>query len=389
MDGNDEDVSAAPSATTQLLESFGTLARRWSAVAETVLIAGLGGFLFDRAGFPAGWLAGAMMLTAAAALAGRTIVVPSRLARACFITVGITIGGTVTPETVRGFGTWPLSIVMVSIAMAAVTMSTSTYLRRVHGWERLTALFAGIPGALSQVVALAAEENCDLRAIAIVQTVRVVILAVGIPAGLALSGLAGPTRLAAGSMAITEAPGELLVLVGLSIVVGLGLLRLGLPGGLIFGPLVVSAVLHGGGFIGVKLPMWAAVTGMAGLGAVNGSRFTDTPARLLLEYLGAALGSFVIAVVVGGTFAVLVTWLLTLPISEVIVAYAPGSVDAMMIMALALHLDPVFVGAHHLARVLTVSLVMPFVVRHTAARRGAHPPESGVRRRPPETDLDD
>ena len=29
---------------------------------ETLLIAGLGGFLFDRMGFPAGWLAGAMTL---------------------------------------------------------------------------------------------------------------------------------------------------------------------------------------------------------------------------------------------------------------------------------------------------------------------------------------
>ena len=31
----------------------------------------------------------------------------------------------------------------------------------------------------------------------------------------------------------------------------------------------------------------------------------------------------------------------------------------MMILALALHLDPVFVGAHHLTRVLVVSLGLP------------------------------
>ena len=38
---------------------------------------------------------------------------------------------------------------------------------------------------------LAAELGADMRAIAIVQTVRVVIIAVGLPAGLSLFGLVG------------------------------------------------------------------------------------------------------------------------------------------------------------------------------------------------------
>jgi uncharacterized membrane protein AbrB (regulator of aidB expression) len=48
------------------------------------------------------------------------------------------------------------------------------------------------------------------------------------------------------------------------------------------------------------------------------------------------------------------------------IAFAPGSVDAMMLLALALNLDPVYVGAHHLTRIFFVSLTMPFVARRTA-----------------------
>ncbi len=36
-----------------------------------------------------------------------------------------------------------------------------------------------------------------------------------------------------------------------------------------------------------------------------------------------------------------------------------------MILALALHLDPVFVGAHHLARILAVSLALPLMAKLT------------------------
>jgi len=52
--------------------------------------------------------------------------------------------------------------------------------------------------------------------------------------------------------------------------------------------------------------------------------------------------------------------------AEVMIAFAPGAVDAMMLLALALNLDPVYVGAHHLTRIFFVSLTMPLVARRSA-----------------------
>jgi uncharacterized membrane protein AbrB (regulator of aidB expression) len=41
-----------------------------------------------------------------------------------------------------------------------------------------------------------------------------------------------------------------------------------------------------------------------------------------------------------------------------------------MILALALNLDPVFVGAHHIARVFVVLLGMPFAIRYFSKSAG-------------------
>jgi uncharacterized protein len=338
-------------------------------LAESLLIATAGGVLFNAAGFPAGWLAGSMVFAGAAALMGRPIFIPILLARTCYLTLGMSIGGVVTPQTLVGVASWPLSIVLVCAAMACVTVGTTSYLRNVHGWDSQTALFAGIPGALSQVMALAAERDVDLRAIAIVQTMRVVILAVCVPAGLGLFGFAGPTRMPVGTVAIAEAPAELVMLVLLSVIVGLGLLRIGFPGGLIFGPMVVSAVLHGGNFVHLGLPTWVANAAMIGIGSVIGSRFVNTSARLLGSYVGAALGCFAVSIVIAAGFALAASGLMSAHASDLIVAYAPGSIDAMMILALAMHLDPVFVGAHHLARLFVVSVSLPFMVRWTGRPR--------------------
>jgi membrane AbrB-like protein len=220
---------------------------------------------------------------------------------------------------------------------------------------------AGTPGGLAQVMALASDagRDCDIRAVAIVQTLRVVILAVCVPAVLSASGLAAATRLPASAATIADAPLAFALMSGACAAAALGLVRLGFPGGLIFGPMLISALLHGTAWVTVTMPFSVATAAMVGIGTLNGGRFSGTPFRVMLRYLGAGLGAFAVSLVVAGAIGASLTALMPLPISEMIVAYAPGAVDAMMILSLALHLDPVFVGAHHLTRVVVVSLGLP------------------------------
>jgi uncharacterized protein len=58
--------------------------------------------------------------------------------------------------------------------------------------------------------------------------------------------------------------------------------------------------------------------------------------------------------------------LLPFRLADVAVAFAPGAQDTMMVLALALHLDPVYVGAHHLVRFLVVSLAVAVAARRLA-----------------------
>ena len=54
------------------------------------------------------------------------------------------------------------------------------------------------------------------------------------------------------------------------------------------------------------------------------------------------------------------------PVANVVVAFSPGAQDTMMVLALALHLDPVFVGAHHVARFLVVTITVALAARRLA-----------------------
>jgi len=334
-------------------------------------IAATGGVTLGLIGVPAGWLSGSILAVAGASLAGRPMLIPTLLMRTIFVLIGISLGAVVTPETLHGMATYPLSIAVLLVAMACVSFVGASYLRLVHGWNKAAAYLAAAPGGLSQVMALAAEIDADLRAIAIVQTMRVVIVAVGLPAGLSLFGLVGHATGSVGGPFNPALLDELAILVTASTAVAIIANRVQFPGGLLFGAMLTSAVLHGSGLIHAVMPWWVANTAMIALGAVTGSRFANTPLRLLLHYIAAAFGSFAVAVAITAVFAAGLISVLSLRIAEVMIAFAPGSVDAMMLLALALHLDPVYVGAHHLTRIFFVSLTLPFLARRAARPRQA------------------
>ena len=156
---------------------------------ETLAIAAAGGTAFTLAGLPAGLISGSLLAVAAAGLYGRPMQVPRQLTQVIMVLVGVLLGGVVTPETLGGLAAFPVSIAVMLVATTVLTFATMSYLRFVHGWDARSALFGASPGAMAQVMLLSSEYGCDLRKIAIVQVMRVVLLTIGIPIGLAFFGL--------------------------------------------------------------------------------------------------------------------------------------------------------------------------------------------------------
>ncbi len=333
---------------------------------ETLTIALAGGLAFTYLQLPAGLVSGSVLAVAVAGLMGRPMRLPLPLARICYVIVGILLGAVVTPETLRGVATWPVSIALLMLCSVVMIVATTTYLRVVHRWDSLSALLGASPGAMAQVIALSSELGGDLRAIAIVQTVRVLLIVLGLPNGLALFGLEAP------AIAVTRGPaglsvlGEMILLAAVSITCAIVFLRLRFPGGLLFGAMTGSAILHGTGTIHAVLPWWIGSASVIALGGLVGSRFANTTVRMLAGYLGAALGSFAVSMAVAAIFIAIVARLFAFPVANIVIAFSPGAQDTMMVLALALHLDPVYVGAHHLARFLVVTFSIALGARRIA-----------------------
>jgi membrane AbrB-like protein len=330
--------------------------------AETMAYGAIGAAVLGLAGMPAGWLSGAIVGVSAAALSGRPVFVPPIIGRIVYVILGISLGSSVTPDTVASMVTWPLSMLALTIAMVAITTSVMAYLKFVHGWPTLDALFAAAPGALAQAMALAQDTGADVRAIAMVQTVRLFILAVALPLIFAAFGIAGLPPPRGGNLPTAQLLIELGVIVLASSGAALLAFRLNMPGGLIVGAMAASGVLHGSGAVHAFLPVPIAICSFIVMGAMIGTRLGGASMRMLARLSLVGIGALAVGTTVGCLFAFGVATLLSLRLADVVMAYAPGAIEAMTIIAFALHLDPVFVGVHHLARFTFMSMVLPAAV---------------------------
>jgi membrane AbrB-like protein len=327
---------------------------------ETLAIGIAGGLGFWFAHLPGGLISGAMIAVAAAGMAGRPLGLPPALAHVILMTLGISLGSMVSPQMLANLAHYPVSIAILALSTFGATFGSSLYLQRVHGWDRTSAFLAGSPGALSQIIALATERRADVPGIAVVQTMRVMILTAALPLLLSLMGFAAQGSFAARGPSAT--PLDLAELAAAALLLALTLHRLKFPAAWMFGGMLSSGLLHGAGMVEGGLPLWAYLAALTGIGTLIGTRFARISPRTLASHILAALGSFAVAIAISAVFVAAVIMLTGAPASDVIVSFSPGAMDAMLALALTLHIDPVFVSAHHLSRFIFVSLATPGII---------------------------
>jgi membrane AbrB-like protein len=341
------------------------LGRRISDLAATLLLALAGGALATFVGLPASWLSGAMIAVTAASLDRLDSRLPPWLIGFSFLLIGTALGAGLTPELLRSLGAWPFSLAMLVVSVVLVTLAVRAFLLRVAGWDRDTAFYASIPGALSYVIAVASETAADVRRVAVSQSVRLFLLVAALP--LIIIAIEGGPPIP--SAVVVAPPRQLLLLVAASLAGGFAFRALKIPGGLLTGSFAASAFLHGAGFVSGTLPEPAIVAGFVLLGALVGSRFVGTGPRYLLGILAPSLGAFFVGTAIALLIAGAVSALTGIPPDQAIVAFAPGGLDAMMSLALALHMDTAYVAAHQFARFAGIAFTLPFIARR-ARRNG-------------------
>ncbi|PRY26687.1 hypothetical protein CLV78_101788 [Aliiruegeria haliotis] len=331
----------------------------------TLALSGLGAGLFAVVGMPAPALTGSATAVTLAVLAGLPMRIPTWLRDLCFVTLGLNIGSSVTPDVLRAAATWPLSFAVLAVTLFCSLFASRAVLERGFGYDRTTATLASTPGHLGYVLGLTADMKADIVTISLVQSTRVLFLTLVVP--LVVTLLFEPTGATVLPRSVVT-PLSLGLLYVAAFALGLVFLKLKLPAAFLLAGMAASAAGHLGEITPGRMPDALAVAALLVMGALIGTRFRGAGMVAFRNCILAGLCITGIALAFALLGATVVMATLGLPIDMLIVAFAPGGVEAMAAIAIQAGLDPTFVAAHHVARLALLTVMIPLLARHTLGK---------------------
>lgn len=326
-------------------------------------LGGAGGWLFAVIGAPLPWMLGAIFANLCAALAGLTPAVPHGLRIAMITVLGVLLGSAFTPDILDQLGNWVLSLLGLFVYVIAATGLVILFFRRVVRYGPVTSYFAAAPGGLTEMILVGTSMGGDERVISLVHAIRILITVFTLPFLYQLfAGYERPEGGLPPADAVLTAT-DIALLAAAAVVGALAAKAIRLPAYFLTGPMIGSAVIHLAGLTAAHPPPVVVGIAQVVIGAAIGSRFVGVPVRNLRDTFLAALGSTSLILATGALFAVGVSAATGIPFSSLILAFSPGGVAEMSLIAISLGRDVAFVSTHHLVRIMIVVMLAPMAFR--------------------------
>lgn len=322
--------------------------------AFALLLGIAGGALFQGLSLPLPWMMGPMLFCTLAALLRAPAAAPPVIRPPMTMVIGVMLGAAFSPDLVARIPQWwPATLGLVAF-IALCGGSVVWYFRAIGGYDRATAYFAGMPGGLVEMISIGEERGGDGQVIALVHSVRILLIVMTLP--FAIQWLEGVSlNRAAGATSVLSTPA--MAQIGL-LACGLAGCFIGhllsLPAKYLLGPMLVSAAVHLTGWSDFKPPYEIVNAAQLILGVVIGCRFAGTAPRTVRHIILLSLGSTTILLFWTAACAALVSWLTGFRAVMLILAYSPGGLAEMSLIALAVHAEVAFVAAHHIIRIFVV-----------------------------------
>ncbi|MGE8186049.1 AbrB family transcriptional regulator [Pseudomonas sp. NPDC086278] len=234
------------------------------------------------------------------------------------------------------------------------------WLLKVSGWNRKDSMLAVYPGALAAVFDLLESERASGKVI-VVHLVRLLsitlLVSFCIPAQ---SNLA----LVESSPLVMSTALTVLSLIVLCLLLGRLLLSAGVPAPFMLTAIVVTGVYVKSGYLpGFQMPSWSVDSAAMLLGVMIGSKFKDISLADLVRHGRAGLMAVSLMLLIAAAFAAVAGKILGSDPVSLWLAYMPGAIETIAIVAFGGGLNVVFILTHHLSRMVVLHFAPAFIVQ--------------------------
>ena len=324
----------------------------------TLTVALAVGWVLSRSGVPLSWLLGAMLTMIVASLAKLPAVLPTPVMPWVRAAVGTMLGASISAGLWQQLGQWWVSLVIMFAVMALGGAINFTLLRRLFHLPRMDAALCAMPGGIAEMILLGEQAGADQRRVAITHALRIALSIMIIPLLASLvfgitidkAGPAAPVH-----MTLTDWM-WFFGCIGLGVAAGRWTR---IPLGLMLVPLAISGALHVTGTSGFHVPPAVSVIVQVMIGLNVGARFLGASFRALAGVAAASVTVVSVQIVLALSSAVLLSALGGWDALALTLAYSPGGLAEMSLIAIAMGREVAFVTFHHILRVLFSLFLAP------------------------------
>ncbi|ENO8415931.1 AbrB family transcriptional regulator [Vibrio mimicus] len=295
-----------------------------------------------------------------------TIHTPKWLLLFVQIVLGISVGATISLTELGATLTVPVIVGLVCCLTLQI-ISSYLWLTKREGWTPFESLLGAVPGAMAAILVISESSQKPSTKVVYSHSVRLMILTL---LALFISNSAPDAVTVEGSLTV-YAWLIFFTLALVSLLLGKASTLLGIPAPYMLAALLVTASFNSFSTgIEMQLPKWMVLFATALLGILIGSRIADTTLREAMAYSRAGfmvtMIGLLVAVGVSGVFSILLdkSWVVLL------LAWVPGSVEAMTAVALLLGMEPAFVMINHALRLLLLYSLPAMLKKQLEELRG-------------------
>ncbi|TLP69231.1 AbrB family transcriptional regulator [Parasedimentitalea maritima] len=322
----------------------------------TLVIGVIGALVALSLNMPMALLAGPAVAVAMAGLWGIQTKIASGLRNTGFLLVGLSIGSLIGPDSIHAMMRWPIAFAILGVLTLITPWIGQWLIPRLLPFDRHEAFLASAPGHLSLVIALADSLSLSLTRPVVLASIRLMALTLVIPLAAQAAGMDIGPGLPRGF--ITSSWVWVLMQIAGAVALSPILHWLKLPAPTLLAGILVAATTHLASLTTGTLPDWLAQGALILMGSLIGTRFSGMSWQELRHSLLAGLTIVVLTSGLAILFALPAAHISGLPIIDVLLGFAPGGLETMIIVAAAMGADPSFVAAAHVFRLLVLAIVL-------------------------------
>lgn len=321
---------------------------------------------------PAALLLGPMFAGIFLAINGRPVTINKQGFSAAQAVVGAMIAHAIPPSVFgRIAADWPLFVICIfSVIFASAILGW--IMAKLQVFPGSTAIWGSSPGAAAAMTLMAESFGADVRLVAFMQYLRVMVVAL-VAVLVTRLGMGAESAEHAVATFTLFGPLRIWPFIATLMLIAVGFLiarRVKMPSGPLLITLALGIIVEDSGLMTLELPPWLLALSYAFIGWSIGLRFTREIVLYAARALPRVLLSVLTLVAICCGFAFLLVKFAGIDPLTAYLATSPGGADTVAIIASSSHVDIAFVMAMQTGRFIVVLITGPAISRFVAKRLG-------------------